>query len=116
MILRPRQQQAVDRIMSALGERGNTLLVAPTGAGKTVMLNHVVKESRVKRALVLQHRDELVAQNRAAYHKVNPKGRSGVIDASGKTYDEPVTFAMVQTLTRDTTLAALPKQDLIVVD
>ena len=39
MILRPRQKVFVERAVRALGEHGNTLGVAPTGAGKTIMLS-----------------------------------------------------------------------------
>jgi len=39
MLLRPRQKQFVERSVRALGEHGNTLGVAPTGAGKTIMLS-----------------------------------------------------------------------------
>src|ERR671916_85460 len=42
MLLRPRQKQFVERSLRALGEHGNTLGVAPTGAGKTIMLSATV--------------------------------------------------------------------------
>lgn len=41
MILRPRQKILVERSLAALKEHGNTLAVAPTGAGKTIMLSGV---------------------------------------------------------------------------
>jgi superfamily II DNA or RNA helicase len=105
--------------LAALVERRNTLGVAPTGAGKTVMLSTIAGRALVgnsKRALVLQHRDELVAQNRRAFHKVNPGLDSGVVDADTKQFQRQVTFAMVPTLSRANNLDALPPQDLIVAD
>lgn len=51
--------------------------------------------------LVLQHRDELVAQNRLTLHRYNAKISSGVVDASEKRIDRQVTYAMVQTLARN---------------
>ena len=42
MILRPRQAVLVERSIAALRQHQNTLAVAPTGSGKTVMLSAVV--------------------------------------------------------------------------
>ena len=44
MLLRPRQKQFVERSLRALDEHTNTLGVAPTGAGKTIMLSAVVRD------------------------------------------------------------------------
>lgn len=44
MRLRPRQKTFVERSVAALASRGNTLGVAPTGAGKTIMLSAVTGE------------------------------------------------------------------------
>ncbi len=100
MLLRPRQELFVDRSVAALAAKGNTLGVAPTGAGKTVMLSAVIDRMNVP-TLVLQHRDELVAQNRRTLYAYNPKISSGVVDASEKRFDRQATFAMVQTLVRN---------------
>lgn len=114
MILRPRQTEARDRTLEALRARGNTLLVAPTGAGKTVMLSAVA--GTYPTALVVQHRDELVAQNRRTFHAVNGSVASGVVDADTKQFHRPYLFGMIQTLSRPQNLARLPKVDLLVVD
>lgn len=45
MILRPRQSQFVERSLSALDIHGNTLGVAPTGCGKSVMLSAVTGQT-----------------------------------------------------------------------
>jgi DNA repair protein RadD len=39
MMLRPRQKLFVERSLRALDKHGNTLGVASTGAGKTIMLS-----------------------------------------------------------------------------
>ena len=44
MRLRPRQKTFVERSVAALASRRNTLGVAPTGAGKTIMLSAVTGE------------------------------------------------------------------------
>jgi DNA repair protein RadD len=122
MILRPRQQVLVDRARKALQEHGNTLAVAPTGAGKTVMLSaiagSVLNACTNGRAVVLQHRDELVAQNRKTFHALHGinKWRTGVIDARDKDFGRDVAFAMVQTLSGDKNLEAMRPVDLLVVD
>ena len=73
MKLRARQVRFRDSCIAALDERGNTLGVAPTGAGKTVMLSAIGGHYAQKGAtgLVLQHRDELVTQNRATFRSIN---------------------------------------------
>jgi superfamily II DNA or RNA helicase len=103
-----------------MAENGNTLGVAPTGAGKTVMLSAAVKYCMDKRpgyrALVIQHRDELVSQNRATFRRVSPETPSDVYAADRKRWSEGATFAMVQTLCREDNLATMPKMDLVVID
>ncbi len=67
MILRPRQALFVERSLSALDIHGNTLGVAPTGTGKTIILSAVAGkklEGGAGKACVLAHRDELTSQNR----------------------------------------------------
>ena len=65
MHLRPYQIQAKDAVLSEWSEgHRKTLLVLPTGTGKTVVFAKVV-EDRVNnggRALVLAHRGELLSQ------------------------------------------------------
>ena len=42
MILRGYQEAAINAASDALDKHGNTLVVAPTGAGKTIMLSALV--------------------------------------------------------------------------
>ncbi len=64
MILRPYQEIAVQDASDALDKHKNTIVVAPTGAGKTIMLSALIgkRYSKGKKVLVLQHRDELVGR------------------------------------------------------
>jgi len=120
MLLRPRQLQFKDRAVAALREHGNTLGVAPTGAGKTIMLSAVTGElvGKTGRALVIAHRDELTTQNREKFRRVIPGVSTGVYDASTKQLDRQVTFCMVQTMSRPQNLERLKFNpfDVVVVD
>ena len=75
MLLRPRQKELVSKTVDALYTHGNTLAVAPTGAGKTIMLSAVLGrmfDRDIERACVLAHRDELTFQNKGKFKRVNP--------------------------------------------
>ena len=118
MLLRPRQKLFVERSLAALSTRDNTLGVAPTGAGKTIMLSAVTGRMTgdSAKACVLAHRDELTSQNRAKFARVNPGTETSVVDATTKSWNGQVTFAMAPTLSRASNLAAIPKLDLLVID
>jgi len=115
MQLRPRQSDFVKRCINAINKHGNTLGVAPTGAGKTVMLSAVLDGLKGK-SLVLQHRIELVNQNRRTYLAYAPGARTSEYTADIKEWSDGVTFGMVQTLCRDRNMATIPKIDTVVID
>lgn len=119
MILRPRQSQLVDRSIAALNQYGNTLAIGPTGSGKTIMLSAVagnVLANPDLKACILAHRDELTRQNHSKFKRVNPGISTSVFDADEKSWSGQATFAMVQTLSRNTHLKAMPALDLLVID
>jgi DNA repair protein RadD len=119
MLLRPRQQVFVERSLSALKQHQNTLGVAPTGAGKTIMLSGVTGQwlnDNDAKACVLAHRDELTVQNETKFSRVNPTISTSVFNAHSKSWDGQTTFAMVQTLGRENNLRTLPTLDLLVID
>ena len=64
MELRPYQQQAVDSIWHEWKTVNKTLLVLPTGTGKTICFAKVAEEAvrMGKRVLILAHREELLQQ------------------------------------------------------
>ena len=112
MQLRPYQERAIEAINNEWNEgHKNTLLVLPTGTGKTVVFSKVV-EGRVKdgsRALILAHRGELLEQ---ASSKL--KMASGLDSALEKAESTsigsllPVTVASVQTLSQERRLMQFP--------
>lgn len=118
MILRPRQQEFVARSVAALNQHGNTLGIAPTGAGKTLMLSAVVGEvlKSDSKALILAHRDELTSQNQDKFSRINPSFSTSVFDAKSKSFAGQVVFAMVQTLSRKGNLEQIPSFDFLVID
>lgn len=122
MMLRTRQRNFVDNVNVALRERKNTVGIAPTGAGKTIMMAAVAVENQPKElpSLFLQHRDELITQNRDKFIKyagIRNIRRPMTIDASSKAWDRSAggwNFAMVQTLVGN--IDAMPPVGLINVD
>jgi ATP-dependent helicase IRC3 len=126
--LRDYQRDALDAVRSAW-DRGvqRPAVVAPTGAGKTVMFAHLVHEHLqhharattdptrrfASRALVLVHRDELADQ---AIDKINqvmqdPEIRVGKVKAEENDVTADVVVASVQTLSRPGRLAQLLDPD-----
>lgn len=116
MILRPYQQRTVTRGKRALEKHGNTVIVAPTGAGKTIMLSALVGAVKPAKALILQHRDELVSQNLQKFLQVNSGLTASTFTADRKSWQGHAVFAMVQTLCKDTNLQTIPKIDLAIID
>lgn len=107
--------------MEALDKHGNTVLIAPTGAGKTIMLSAVAGHrinnapaGQPNKGLILQHRDELVDQNSKKFRKVNPHISISLFDAKSKSWGGRAIFAMVQTLARN--LDRIPALDTITTD
>lgn len=116
MILRPRQTEFVDKALKALEEYGNSMGVAPTGAGKTVMLSAIAGDSPGT-TLILQHRDELVEQNRNTFKLVNPGIKAEIFNSKRKKFIVGgATFAMVPTLYRENNLVKMPFLDRIIID
>ena len=118
MLLRPRQVIAQNKALTAL-KQGNALLVAPTGAGKTVILSFVIQEflqGSAQRVLVLVHRDILLDQTQAVLEQVDSALRVSVVNAAQKDFSGQIILAMVPTLCRAGTLSQLPPIDLVVTD
>jgi DNA repair protein RadD len=114
--LRPYQVQAVEKVRESFrwGSRA-PLLVAPTGAGKTVIFCYIAQAAvaRGNRVMVLAHRTELIDQTSRALTRLDVA--HGLI-AAGRTPDWqlPVQVAGVQTLIRR--LDRVTPPDLIIVD
>ena len=64
MILRDYQLRARAAVLDAFKEGNSTLLVLPTGAGKTIVFASLIKAFFPRRAMVIAHRQELIFQAR----------------------------------------------------
>lgn len=64
MSLRPYQEEAVRAVLGALRDNPSTLLVLPTGCGKTITFAEITRRVVVNnaRVLILAHRGELLTQ------------------------------------------------------
>ena len=116
MIFRPYQDRAIVRGCHALKEHGNTLIVAPTGAGKTIMLAGLAGAMDAEKALIIQHRDELTSQNLKKFSRVNPHWPLSRFYSVDKSWRGRAVFGMVQTLARPKNLETIPNVGLAIID
>ena len=122
MQLRKYQQEAKDSILKTWEDGiDKTLLVLPTGTGKTIVFSKVI-ESKVRegeRVLVLAHRGELLDQASDKLYQASGI-RTALEKAESTSLDswERVVVGSVQTMMRDKRLAQFKQDhfDVIVVD
>lgn len=105
IVLRWYQQQAVDAVFNywQTGQGKHPLLIAPCGAGKSIMLAEIVRRCMVyegTRVLVVTHRQDLISQNYAELHLVWPEAYAGIYSAGLRRRDtmEPVIYAGEQSI------------------
>ena len=109
---RPYQQAALDGLRASI-RRGNKriVMVAPTGAGKTVCIAAILQSLRGT-GLVLAHREEIIDQTSA---KLTAAGvEHGIIKAGRHASVAPIQVASVQTLCRR--LDAKPPATIVIAD
>ena len=110
--LYPFQRNAVDAVEKEFAEgRKHTLMVLPTGTGKTVCFSEFLRRQVEKggRGLILAHRDELLSQ--AARKLKATTGLDSALekaDSSAWMSDAPVTVASVQSMCRPERLKKYP--------
>lgn len=121
MELRPYQQEAKDAIFDQWEKVDKTLLVLPTGCGKTIVFAKVTEECvrRGCRVLILAHRGELLQQ---ATDKI---AKATKLRCATEKADETclgswfrITVGSVQTMMREKRLASFPEDyfDTIIID
>lgn len=104
LALRPYQADAVRAVRQAwAGGTRRPAVVLPTGAGKTVIFAHLIREMHERGvvAMILVHRDELIRQAVDKLRAVAPGLRVGVVKASRREVrNRDAIVASVQTLAR----------------
>jgi superfamily II DNA or RNA helicase len=119
--LRAYQSEIIDRVVSeiAVGHR-RLLLVAPTGAGKTVIAAAIIAEAAKtgRKVLVMAHRREIIEQTHGKLYAFGID--AGIIQCGfAPRPGQPVQVASIQTLharARRSSAIDLPQADLVVVD
>lgn len=102
--LRPYQQAAIDKTYAywAEGKGEHPIIVAPTGAGKSLILGQIVKDvvEAGDRILMLTHVKELIEQNAQELHALMPGADIGIYSAglNQKNLHRQVTFAGIQSI------------------
>lgn len=116
-VLRPYQHEAVEAIFRQFRVHRSTLLVLPTGAGKTTVFGEVARESYPDRVLVIAHRDELIDQARRRLQEMT-REMVGLEQARYWSTGERVVVGSVQSIGRAGRLARFKDDppDLIIVD
>ena len=107
MKLYPYQEKAKQHAIAMLNERKNALIVAGTGAGKTIMMASTIgdyvigfraEHKRSPHVLVLVHRTEIHTQNHSKFSLVCPGIATSEITAVRKSLHGYIHFGMVQTV------------------
>lgn len=109
--LRDYQRAALDAVHDAwYSGVQRPAVVAPTGAGKTVMFAHLIREEHEatgRRTVVLVHRDELADQAMDKIKQIAPRLVVGKVKAADNDVHADVVVASVQTLARSRRLDQL---------
>lgn len=121
MELRPYQQEAKDSIFEQWESVDKTLLVLPTGCGKTIVFAKVAEECvrRGKRVLIMAHRRELLEQASDKIYKTT--GLRCAVEKAEETCLGSwfrIAVGSVQSLQRDKRLSRFPDNyfDAIIID
>ncbi|MCQ8877678.1 DEAD/DEAH box helicase [Pseudoalteromonas shioyasakiensis] len=100
-VLRPYQQEAVSRTVAHFRKTSDpALIVLPTGAGKSLVIAELARIAKQK-ILVLAHVKELVEQNAEKYTSFGLEASIFSAGLKQKSLSHQVTFASVQSLSRN---------------
>ena len=114
------QRAAIDSLYDYWGkEKGNPLIVAPCGAGKSLIIAFFIREAMGwynTRILILTHRMELLQQNEAELRGIWPDAPTGFYSAGigRKDRTAPILFAGIQSVYNK--LHQLDPFDLVLID
>jgi DNA repair protein RadD len=99
IVLRPYQNDAIERALWSIEKfDNNSLIVLPTGAGKSLLIAGIADNLR-KEVLILQPSKEILEQNMEKLKLYVPEDEIGVYSASAKRKDiNKYTFATIQSI------------------
>jgi superfamily II DNA or RNA helicase len=121
--LRPVQLDCVNAIIDTLRTNRSTLIVMPTGLGKTIVIAGVCERWESGRMLVVAHREELIKQNKEKIERF--AGIDCDVEMAEQRADQcgfyqrcPVVVTSVQTMSRDSRHSRFRPEDfsLMVID
>lgn len=120
--LRDYQQAAIDGLYQYWADKrgDNPVIVAPTGAGKSLIIAKLVEDAMSfpgTRVLILTHVKELLSQNAAELIENYPQADFAFYSASigQKRLDRPITFAGIQSIWEQAH-NIVPAPDLVLID
>jgi len=120
--LRDYQTAAIDGLYSYWADKrgDNPLIVAPTGAGKSLIIASLVKDACEypgTRIMILSHVKELLEQNAKELLELYPQAEFAFYSASigQKRLDKQITFAGIQSVWEKAP-AMIPPPDLVLID
>ena len=96
--LRPYQEKAVEAVLEDIDKEGNSLVVLPTAAGKSLVIAEIARRIN-KPVLILQPSAEILGQNKAKLEQYVSKSEIGVYSASFNSKQiRKFTFATIQSI------------------
>ena len=115
--LRPYQEEAVDGAIKELKDNRSTLIVMPTGSGKTRVMTAIAERKKTDRVLVVAHRDELLLQARDRFAR-DCAEHVGLDQAQAFGQNERIVVASIQTISKRDRLERFPPDrfDLLMID
>ena len=121
LILRPYQQEAVDSVFTHFQTSNSTLIVMPTGVGKTICFAAAAhRAAEHGRVLVVAHRDELIQQAADKIHRFT--GLECDIEMGDRFADQciierrcPVLVTSVQTMSRPRRMERFHPEEFVLV-